>query len=110
MKRLTTRGRETAEAIRDREPFTTSGALWAVPGDHGTGRLPEPWLAQYNAAWLARELDYVVYSYATPIAWHTAAGWTFPDVKYSPTTSHHQGVLYAAKNWQREQEARLASV
>lgn len=51
----------------------------------GTGWLPR----EHRAAVLAA--DYVVYSYATPIAWHVPGeGWTVPDVKYSVTTSRHQ--------------------
>jgi hypothetical protein len=38
---------------------------------------------------------YVVYSYSTPIAWYTHAwGWRIPEVRYSVTTSRHQGRLY----------------
>ena len=41
--------------------------------------------------------DYVVYSYDTPIAWHRADGfWHMPDVKYSVTTSKHQGRILTA--------------
>lgn len=40
---------------------------------------------------------YVVYSYATPIAWWTdQAGWTIPEVKYSATTSRHQSIVRRA--------------
>jgi hypothetical protein len=37
-----------------------------------------------------------VYSYGTPIAWHTNTGWFIPDLKYSVTTSKHQGYVRRA--------------
>lgn len=44
--------------------------------------------------------DYVVYSYQTPIAWHVSHGddryWVQPDVKYSATTTTHQGKIAVA--------------
>ena len=91
MRRLTTRGIATAEAIAAREPFTTSGSMLA--GDlrwRGAGRLPRNWAETFYGD----APDYVVYSYATPIAWHGARGWTVPPVKYSLTTTRHQGNLY----------------
>lgn len=43
-------------------------------------------------------VDYVIYSYQTPIAWHVVAEsckgdghWVMPETKYSVTTSKHQG-------------------
>lgn len=54
-------------------------------------------------AWFLREglrhstVDYIVYSYDTPIAWHdTVWGWVFPGIKYSLTTTRHQGAVEAA--------------
>jgi hypothetical protein len=35
-------------------------------------------------------IDYVVYSYSTPIAWHSIGGWYVVEQKFSPTTSKHQ--------------------
>ena len=40
--------------------------------------------------------DYVIYSYATPIAWHGRNGWVVPDTRYSQTTSCHQGAVKTA--------------
>lgn len=88
--------------IDERRPFDTHGAL--------RGRLrPESTESGYlrsksNAAaqlWLADQdkIDYVVYSYNTPIAWHvksdTVNEWIYPDVKYSPTTGRHQSKIRA---------------
>ena len=40
---------------------------------------------------------YIVYSYDTPIAWHSRRqGWVMPDVKYSNTTTRHQGRIRTA--------------
>ncbi len=57
-----------------------------------TGRLDS-----HLALQLATEFpDYIVYSYGTPIAWHGKFGWTIPNVKYSVTTSKHQGYVRRA--------------
>ena len=88
--------------IDERRPFDTHGAL--------RGRLrPESTESGYlrsksNAAaqlWLADQdkIDYVVYSYNTPIAWHVKSAtfneWIYPDVRYSPTTGRHQSKIRA---------------
>jgi hypothetical protein len=49
------------------------------------GRSEQAFLTDMHA------IDYVVFSYATPIAWHTPGGWTVPVDRYSVTTSKHQG-------------------
>ena len=36
------------------------------------------------------DVDYVITSYATPIAWHTPRGWHLVDQRFSVTTSCHQ--------------------
>jgi hypothetical protein len=41
-------------------------------------------------------VDYVVHSYATPIAYHHEGGWEYPDVSYSSTTSKHQAITRGA--------------
>lgn len=98
--RLTTRGRATAEHIRDRKPFTTSGALSAQItdglGNWDSGRLSGADLMRFRED--CRVIDYVVYSYSTPIAWHyndgTVQGWYVAKGRWSVTTSKHQGNLY----------------
>lgn len=54
-----------------------------------TGQLPKNLIDKMKAANPA----YAVYSYKTPIAWTTTTGWYIPDITYSVTTSHHQGVI-----------------
>lgn len=94
---------ELAPVIRNREPFTTHGAL------HGEDFPPSAY-ELINLSMLPRDLwesveaaDYVVYSYSTPIAWHTLhedgahnGCWTIPDVKYSVTTTAHQHKVMTA--------------
>jgi hypothetical protein len=75
------------------EPFVTSGSLRGVREFEGTGQLP----AEHRDAVRAATVDYVVYSYATPIAWHdTVTGWTMPKERYSVTTSKQQGRIAPA--------------
>ena len=90
--RTTTRNARTiARAIWQGEDFTTSGALRgeAFPFFIGTGRMPDNEAAQLRAA----RIDYVVYSYGTPIAYRASGEWIAPDAKYSVTTSKHQSTI-----------------
>lgn len=55
----------------------------------GFGSLPTEFHESAGSA------TYTIYSYATPIAWLTSEGeWVQPAVRYSLTTSNHQGALY----------------
>lgn len=82
------------EAIRNREEFTTNGALRghaAYMGSpatlpYSTGRLSAEYVEQFRSD----HPTYAVYSYATPIAWYGDRGWIVPDEGYSATTSRHQ--------------------
>lgn len=81
--------------IRDRQPFNTYGALRGTKRDvFGAGRLAR----EHRALWERdrNDLTYVVWSYSTPIAWHTEEhGWYVPDQTFSATTSiKHQSKLY----------------
>ena len=95
-------------------PFRTYGNLFAHEGPAVSyGRLPQALRES------ASQADYVVYSYATPIAWHlpnvtevTVPGydkpvsgndfpfatgtWVFPPLSYSVTTSRAQGQILTA--------------
>lgn len=70
----------------------------------GSGRLAPEYRAEIMAALDAGRLVYVVYSYATPIAWveTSAQGtpvWIMPQTKYSATTTNHQSMVrQAARN------------
>lgn len=95
-----------------RAEFRCHGALRGTGrNDHtglraSAGFLPEPHRSAFHAASPRygtrpgeRDTDvlYVVFSYETPIAWFTVEdGWVVPAVKYSRTTSRHQGVVRRA--------------
>lgn len=96
MKKFATHSWATREALASREPFDTYGAFHAVEGYHLPfgNRLPPCWRDQYTED--GAEIVYTVLSYRTPIAWVLRCGAVvIPDVKYSRTTSGHQGLLYA---------------
>jgi hypothetical protein len=95
------------EVLSRRRPFTTRGALQGVsaPRADDSGRLVERFPSAHHL-WRAdfANMDYVVYSYATPIAWHvTGTGyseWVYPNVRYSRSTSNHQNkILTALSNY-----------
>lgn len=96
-KKLSTRGQEVAVAIAAAETFQTHGALRGerVAGltAWDSGRLSGNDLDRFRED--AQFITYVVYSYATPIAWTTTRrGWHRVAQKFSRTTSQHQGRLY----------------
>lgn len=77
---------------------------WRMGSMHSEGpRMPGYWTEgilpqEYRAS--CAQADYVVYSYNTPIAWHRrgdyGGDWVMPDVKYSRTTTVHQGKIAVA--------------
>ena len=81
------------------ESFKTNGALKGVAKpewiDHGK-------ISVWNYEFLRSDrynygIDYVVYSYSTPIAWLRGDGqWFMPQADYSPTTTRHQTTIRAA--------------
>ena len=78
--------RDAAVYVARREPFTGSNLVGGSRGTVGSfGRLPAAWRDRF----CEDQPDYIVWSYATPIAWHGRRGWVVPPVKYSPTTSKH---------------------
>jgi hypothetical protein len=99
--RVSSRGYEVAEKIRDRVGFQTHGALngeeWPLVTRWHSGRLAGDDLLAFYATIENSVIDYIVWSYNTPIAWHTPDGqWYKVAQKFSPTTSAHQGRLYLA--------------
>ena len=83
------------EYIANRQQFKANSmaGVYANAGDYiNTGRLDSDLIARMNS----HQPDYVVYSYGTPIAWHHAGGWEIPAVRYSVTTSKHQGIVRRA--------------
>ena len=89
--------RDAATHVRNREEFEThTGSLYGIysAGYYPpTGILPREHREALGRAWERAGTNlFTVYSYATPIAWHDGEQWTRPDVKYSHTTSRHQGL------------------
>lgn len=91
---------EAVGKIARREDFSNAtGSLTGKDiGVHPTGSR-FGWLPE----WADHELSkvgwaYVVFSYATPIGWfdHQRSMWVVPRVRYSATTSRHQGLLRRA--------------
>jgi hypothetical protein len=85
--------RDAIHYIANREEFTAS-ALSGTADIMSAGRLNNEEAEKYN-----KERDfihYVVYSYNTPIAWHTLGGWYIVSQKFSQTTSKHQNLTRRA--------------
>lgn len=58
------------------------------------GMLPR---GEHGGIWnAAAGADYVIYSYATPVAWRSAGTWHVPPFRYSVTTSKHVGRVRTA--------------
>lgn len=100
VKRVTLRG--VGDAVAAREEFDCNGTLGGVltSWPH-SGRLNEAERARLDeAAKLARELGgslYVVYSYATPIAWGIGNADLYKvNQRFSVTTSRHWGTFGVA--------------
>jgi len=112
MPRIT--GKSAGAAISQAQPFTTSGSLRgtvAQPAPDAyipyTGFLPDEWREDIRKD--ASHVDYIVWSYATPIAWRLTNGqWILPDVRYSVTTSKHQGIVRRSLGITPRTETRLA--
>lgn len=77
------------EFILARREFNGSSMRGRTTPNYEVGRLPEAWRDVYYHT--ANDIDYIVYSFATPIAWHTRDGlWFVPSVTYSGYSSRHQ--------------------
>lgn len=89
---------DSAEAyIRARVPFYC-GNLNGTASPYGVGVLPTAWRDVFYAE--RNRIDYAVYSYSTPIAWHVPGeGWTVPAVSYSNSTGKQQGHVRRAVRW-----------
>lgn len=85
--------REVPALWRSRTPFRGNSIRGIEGASYELGQLPVSWRVQYEAT--RKEIVYTVLSYATPIAWVLESGEEIkPPVKYSVTTSKHQGRLY----------------
>jgi hypothetical protein len=86
--------RDAIHYISTRQEFKAS-ALMGTFAHIGSGRLNTEEFERYNQT-LADGANYFVYSYGTPIAWHTAEGWYVVEQKFSVTTSKHQNYVRRA--------------
>jgi hypothetical protein len=86
--------RDAEYYITNRLDFRAS-ALEGLDGrTNSYGRLDSEEVAQYEK--VKESIDYVVLSYRTPIAWHSAEGWYVVAQKFSVTTSKHQNLVRRA--------------
>ncbi len=82
-------------AFIDKRPISfKTNALSAISGSvFATGELPPPHREEYRKAAEEGLITYTVLSYRTPIAWVLESGEVvIPEVRYSVTTSGHQGI------------------
>lgn len=88
-----------AKRFMARESFNTHGALCGIAKpvwfDHGKMSVRDYSFLQGDRNYYG--IDYVVYSYTTPIAWLRGDGeWAMPAADYSPTTTRHKNTIRAA--------------
>lgn len=93
MKKIT--NRQIPGAVRNRQGFRTDTVLgMSNPEYCDTGYLDPEWRKILRADEEKPGITYVVYSYATPIAWVCADGTiTAPQREYGVTTSRHQRLV-----------------
>lgn len=107
MPKFPTRSWRAREALADRMPYTTHGAMYASVEAHSLPwghRLPKPWAERYERE--RERMTYVVWSYSTPIAWVLDNGTVVKvDHKWSIATTKHQGLLYALDAAETTREA-----
>jgi hypothetical protein len=90
--------RDAEHYIATRQEFTASALKGVNVNERGIlggfGRLNAEEFAQFKQ--VETSVDYLVMSYDTPIAWHTAEGWYVVAQKFSVTTSKHQNLVRRA--------------
>jgi hypothetical protein len=90
--------RDAIHYIATRQEFKAS-ALSGAYKDYtpSEGRLNREEYALLESAMEGVKFAYVVYSYGTPIAWHTdGQGWYIVEQKFSVTTSKHSNYVRRA--------------
>lgn len=91
--------RDILKADEDFNPdsATLRGRKVTPDSDVTYGRLPEEIRNLLGYSIESGNIDYVIYSYQTPIAVRWTSGvWSEIDLKYSVTTSKHQGKVATA--------------
>ena len=98
--KLSTRNHvQIAKKLLARESFNTNGELKGVakPSWVDFGRMHVWDNALLYSDQNSYGVDYVIYSYSTPIAWLRGDGqWAMPQAKYSVITTRHQTTIRAA--------------
>ena len=90
-----------AKKLLARESFRTNGALKGVARPEWID-LGKMGVRDYEYLRSDRDfygIDYVIYSYNTPIAWLSnkdGGTWTMPEAGYSVTTKRHKATILAA--------------
>ena len=98
--KLTTRNPgPIAKKLLALESFKTNGALKGVAKpewiDHGRISVRDYDFLRGDRNYYG--IDYVIYSYDTPIAWLRGDGeWAMPEAGYTPTTTRHKNTIRAA--------------
>jgi len=90
--------RDAIHYIMTRQEFKAS-ALTGTFKDYtpSEGRLNREEYALLESAMNESRIAFVIFSYGTPIAWHTdARGWYVVEQKFSVTTSKHQNLTRRA--------------
>jgi hypothetical protein len=87
--------RDAIHYIATRQEFKAS-ALTGTTYSQGCGRLNLQELDRFTNELTSDKINFFVYSYGTPIAWHTAEGWYIVEQKFSVTTSKHQNYVRRA--------------
>lgn len=91
-----TSNKNAVDLIRDRIAFSGSNFMAIYSSlapdcfEPSYGMLPATSIPDLIGA------DYIVYSYATPIAWYRNGLWHVPAYKYSQSTSRHQSIVRQA--------------
>jgi len=89
---------KVGKAIASRTPFKHASMSGEWTSYVHSGRLPQETYDEMRELLKDRDL-YVVYSYATPIAYAWDREIHVPDHKYSVTTTHHQGIVRLADHY-----------
>lgn len=89
--------RDAIHYIATRHEFTASALSGKeVRFTPRTGRLENQYAEKLVSDFNKMTALYVVYSYDTPIAWHSIEGWFVVSQKFSSTTSKHQNYVRQA--------------
>ncbi len=94
------------EFISTRREFNGSSMSGRKSPTGDVGKLPREWRDVYYN--VVNEIDYIVYSWRTPIAWHTREGlWYLPRVSYSTYSARHQAYAFGVAKIENEWYQRI---